>query len=373
MINMKVLQVVPELNSGGVEEVTISFANFLAKEGHESLVLSNGGNLVAELDASGSRHLQLPVHKKSLFSLAHVPALVRLLKEERPDILHLRSRAPAWLCYLAWRKLPQPIRPTLVTTVHGFYSVNSYSAIMTRGQKVLCVSHAIRDYVLANYRKVPPSRLQVVHEGICATDFPYNHHPSPSWMERWQEEFPETKGQRLLVLPGRLTRLKGHETFLHLLARLTEDSDDLHGVIVGGAHPKKKEYAIEMESLADDLGLAKKVTFTGQREDLRDILAISEIAFSLSQQPESFGLTVLEALSLGTPVIGYHDGGVAEILNEIFPTGAVPRDDFEALVQRTSSLLANPQTVPRNETFLSEKSHHETLECYQDLLSASLK
>ena len=136
---MKVIQILPELNAGGVERGTVELAAFLVAGGHEALVISNGGGRVAELERCGARHIALPVHRKSVASLWQVGVLRRVLAEERADILHLRSRVPGWIAWLAWRGMDPRTRPRLVSTVHGFYSVNAYSAIMTRGERVSAV------------------------------------------------------------------------------------------------------------------------------------------------------------------------------------------------------------------------------------------
>jgi glycosyltransferase involved in cell wall biosynthesis len=155
---MKVLQILPELNAGGVERVVMVLSDYLVANGHQSVVVSNGGRMVAPLEKSGARHLALPVHKKSLGSLFQVRPLRRLLAQERPDILHLHSRVPGWVAWLAWRKMNPKTRPRLVSTVHGFYSVNAYSAIMTRGERVIAVSECIRDYVEKDFPKTPKGR-----------------------------------------------------------------------------------------------------------------------------------------------------------------------------------------------------------------------
>ena len=118
---MKIIQILPELHAGGVERGTLELAAFLVAEGHEAIVISNGGRLVAELEQSGARHITLPVHRKSLASLWQVRRLRRILTEEGADILHLRSRVPGWLAWLAWRGMNPRTRPRLVSTVHGFY------------------------------------------------------------------------------------------------------------------------------------------------------------------------------------------------------------------------------------------------------------
>ena len=152
---MKVLQILPELNAGGVERVVLVISDHLVATGHQSVVVSNGGRLVAALEKSGAQHLALPVHRKSLGSLFQVRPLRRILDQERPDILHIHSRVPGWIAWLAGRKMNPQTRPRLVSTVHGFYSVNAYSAIMTRGERVIAVSECIRDYVAQNFPKTP--------------------------------------------------------------------------------------------------------------------------------------------------------------------------------------------------------------------------
>lgn len=371
---MKVLQVLPELDSGGVERGTLELASHLVAQGHESLVVSAGGRMVPDLEAAGSRHLSLAVHRKSPASLLQVRPLRALLREERPDILHLRSRLPAWLAWLAWRQLDPATRPHLVTTVHGFNSVSRYSRIMTCGEKVICVSNAIRQFVLESYPETDPDKLQVIHRGIDPRDYPRGYQPDPSWLDRWHAEFPETAGQRLLVLPGRLTRIKGHRKFIDLIDRLRSGEEgavnrDVHGLIVGGTHPRKQDYANEIKAQVAERGLAAHVTFTGQRSDLREIFAIASLVYSLTTKPESFGRTVLEALSLGTPVIGYDDGGVGEILGRLFPEGAIPRADRDALLARSRALLAAPRApeIPGDHPFQLETMLDEILALYESL------
>ncbi|MDV7394499.1 glycosyltransferase, partial [Arthrospira platensis SPKY1] len=117
----------------------------------------------------------------------------------------------------------QKSRPHLITTVHGMYSVNPYSAIMTKGETVICVSNSVKDYVLCNYPKVSESKLRVVHRGIDPHAYPHGHRPSAEWQKQWHDDFPETKGKFLLTLPGRITRLKGHEDLIRVIASLPKE------------------------------------------------------------------------------------------------------------------------------------------------------
>lgn len=364
---MKVLQMIPEMESGGVERGTLELARHLGATGHESLVVSDGGRMVKQLEACGTRHLTLPVGRKRLSSLQLVPKLRRLFAQEKPDILHLRSRVPAWLAFLAWRGMDPATRPRLVTTVHGFNSVNRYSEIMTCGERVICVSESIRNHVLKHYPRVDPSKLRVVHRGIDPAEYPHGYRPPTEWTEGFHREFPETRGKRLLTLPGRITRLKGHEDFAKILKALSAD-ESLHGVIAGGTHPKKAAYLEEIRALFAAEGLTGRVTFTGGRSDLREILAISSVVLSLTTQPESFGRTVLEALGLGIPVAGYDHGGVGEQLAQLYPAGRISPNDPAAAVSVLKGLLENPPPVPAEHPFTLQAMLEGTLAVYGELL-----
>jgi glycosyltransferase involved in cell wall biosynthesis len=368
---MKVLQILPELNAGGVERVAMVLSDYLVANGHQSVVVSNGGRLVSALEKSGARHITLPVHKKSLGSLFQVRPLRRILAQERPDILHLHSRVPGWLAWLAWRKLDFQIRPRLVSTVHGFYSVNAYSAIMMRGERVIAVSECIRDYVEKNFPQTPKAAIRLVRHGIEPGHSARGFRPDPGWLAQWQKDFPQFIGKQLVVLPGRITRLKGHEDFLKLIAALRNTNPQIHGVIVGDTHPKKRAYLDELKQLVQQLGLTNGITFVGHRSDLREVLAVSAVTCSLSTSPESFGLTTLEALALGRPVIGYDHGGVGELLRDLFPAGRVPLRDEAALLATTQSLLASsPEPKPVQEPFTLAAMCRGTLDVYRELLQA---
>ncbi len=365
---MKVLQVLPEMRGGGVERGTLELADHLAATGHESLVLSGGGRMVEALERGGSRHIAMPVGRKSLLTLALRPAIRELIERERPDILHLRSRVPAWLIHGPWKKLDPSTRPRLVTTVHGFYSVNGYSAIMTRGERVICVSESVRDYVAINYPGTDEEIVRVIPRGIDPARYPFGHRPDAAWRQAFHDEFPATRGKRLITLPGRITRLKGHEDFFGILDRL-RDLDDVHGLVVGGTHPKKAAYAGELRDRVREAGLEDRVTFTGNRDDLREILAISSLVLSLTRQPESFGRTTLEALGMGVPVAGYAHGGVAEQLDRLYPFGRIPPLDPEAAARIIRERLDDPRQVASPNPFTLERMLEGTLAVYRELVS----
>ena len=364
---LTVVQVLPDLESGGVERGTLEVAQELVRRGHRSWVISGGGQLVSRLTGQGSRHLQWPIGEKSLWTLRWVRRLRAFLEEQQVDILHARSRMPAWVAYQAWKGMPEARRPRFVTTVHGLYSVSRYSAVMTKGEKVIAVSDTARRYILDNYPKVDPARIELIHRGVDPTVFPHGYRPADSWSQRWFDQYPFLLERFVLTLPGRLTRLKGHLDFVQLMERLVTDGLPAHGLIVGGEDPRRKRYAQQLREEIAKRGLQERITFTGHRMDVRDIYAASNVVLSLSRKPESFGRTVLEALYMGVPVLGYDHGGVGEILGELFPQGRVPMGDLEALRRGVFSIYDQRPEVPTTHAYDLQGMLDDTLDLYRSL------
>lgn len=365
--SLTVVQVVPWLESGGVEKGTLEIAEALVRYGHRSIVISAHGSMVKELERKGSQHINWDIGKKSLLTLRFVPKLRRMLYQRRVDILHVRSRLPAWIGYLAWRGMNSVCRPRFVTTVHGLYSVKHYSSIMTYGERVIAVSDTARNYITHNYPNVDPHRIQVIHRGVDQQRFFPTFQPDETWLRLWYEHYPQLRDKRVITLPGRLTRLKGHHSFIKLIGALNKRGLNIQGLIVGGEDPKHQDYFEELHLMIKDQGLERAITWTGHREDLREILSVSDVVLSLSTRPESFGRTVLESLSLGTPVVAYAHGGVAEILRRIYPEGCVPMDDFESLLNRVALFLERALPVPRSHPYTLDSMLNMTLKIYREL------
>jgi glycosyltransferase involved in cell wall biosynthesis len=362
---LTVLQLLPALESGGVERGTLEVAQALIEHGHRALVMSAGGRQVAPLVASGAEHFTWPIGEKSFKTLLLVGKLRRFLLEQKVDIIHARSRVPAWIAWLAWRGMNPATRPRFVTTVHGMYGVNRYSRIMTQGERVIAVSNTVRDYILREYPDTPPWRIQVIHRGVDGQAYPHGWKPDPVWQQAFFAQFPNAAGKLLVTLPGRITRLKGHEDFIELIARLKRRGLPVHGLIVGGASTSKRRYLHKLRYRVRSLGLAADISFTGQRDDLKNILAISNLVLSLSTQPESFGRTTLEALRLGVPTAGYDRGGVGEILRTIYPAGLLPPDRLDETCQRIAQLLQQPESVSVSEFFPLQAMLDQTLALYE--------
>jgi glycosyltransferase involved in cell wall biosynthesis len=335
---LTVVQVLPALNAGGVERSTLEIGHALVLAGHRSIAVSAGGRLVERLQAEGSEHVAIDVGRKALRTLRQVRPLAQLFATLKADIVHARSRLPAWVAWRALKSMPAP-RPHFITTVHGLNSPGFYSSIMTRGERVICVSNSVRDHVLRNYPKVNPARLTLIPRGVDPADFPFGFQPDDAWREAFFRDFPMLRGGLLLTLPARGTRLKGHTDAVELLAGLRARGLDARLLLLGARQPGREAYVAELEQAVRRRTVADFVAITAPRNDVREIYAISALILQLSRQPESFGRTVLEALSLCRPVLGYAHGGVGELLSELYPEGRVPLGDITRLIERAAELL----------------------------------
>ena len=255
MVRLSVAQLLPALNGGGVERGTLEVARELVRRGHRSVVISAGGRLVPDLVREGSEHLAWPLGVKSPLTLRCVWPLRRWLTEQRIGILHARSRLPAWIGWLAWRGMDPATRPRFITTVHGLYSVSRYSAIMNRGERVIAVSETVRDYLQRHYPALPAARIQVIQRGVDPSAFPYGYRPSAAWLANWRQQYPQQQDAPVLTLAGRLSRLKGHEDFIELIARLRARGSSVQGLIVGGVEPRRQRYADQLRQKVRSLGL----------------------------------------------------------------------------------------------------------------------
>lgn len=365
---LAVVQLLPALENGGAERSTLEVARALVVAGHRSVVISAGGRMVRQLEAEGSEHVTLDIGSKSLRSLTRIGTLRRTLAAVRPDIVHVRSRMPAWLAWLALRGM-RP-KPAFVTTVHGLNSPGAWSGIMTRGDRVIAVSQSVRDFLLGHYPRVDAGRLTVIPRGIDPEAFPYGYRAEPTWREAFFAEYPQLAGAPLLTLPGRGTRLKGHADAIALIAGLRERGIDARLLLLGIVEHGREAYLREMQQLAETRGVSDIVVFSPPRSDVRDVFAVSDLVLQLSNKPESFGRTVIEALSLCRPVLGYAHGGVGELLAELYPAGRVPAGDVDRLIVRAAELLGRaPPIAPLQRYHLSDMQS-AVLALYEELAAA---
>lgn len=363
---LTVMQLLPELDVGGVERGTVEIAAALVRNGHRAIVVSAGGRLVGELAALGAVHETLAIGRKHVRTLGCIRPLRDLITRHQVDVVHARSRLPAWIGAHAIRGLPTAQRPAWLTTVHGPYSVNRYSRIMTSGERVIAISEFIRAYITDNYPHVTADRIRVIPRGIDRTLYPSGYVPDAGWRAAFFAQYPELDGPRLLVAPGRLTRWKGQEEFVRMVARLVRDGHKVHGLVAGGDGGRGR-FANDLRTLIREHELQAHITLLGNRNDLREILALADIAYSLTIEPEAFGRTTAEALSLGTPVIGYAHGGTGEILRDVLPEGLVPVRNINAAAAATARFLQAPPTVPGDHPYTLSRMQDATLGVYAEL------
>lgn len=367
---LKVIQVLPRLESGGVERGVCELACYLKDHGHEPIVISEGGKMVNLLNSHAVPHVKMQVGSKSPASLLTIRKLRNLFIEQQPHIVHGRSRLPDWLCYLALKKIPKQTRPKFVTSVHGLHSVSQYSSIITKGERIEAVSDTAKDYLISNYSKVQESNIRVIHRGVDPSLYSSAFEPGQNWMNKWQKRMSTMNLDNLpiLTIVGRISRLKGHTHFLKIVENLNKSKNSVIGLIVGEADRHHKRYA---EKLLDQVKMSRElqhsVFFLGTRSDVREIMSKSNVVLSLSSKPESFGRTVLEALSLGTPVVGFDHGGVSEILAELFPDGAVPFGDIGTATEKVTELIHRKVDLPTRK-FTLENMCSQTLSMYQELV-----
>ena len=205
---MKVIQFVPTLDSGGVEQGVLEMSRALVENNHESHVVSAGGRLVDQLIQNGTHHHKWDLHKKNIFSFKHVKPLRKWIMSIDPDVVHVRSRMPAWIVWQALKGIPLNSRPSLVSTIHGLYSVNFYSAIMSKPQNIITVSKAANEYLIKNYIKSSDKNIKLIYRGIDDKEYYKNYKPDQAWLNEWYEMYPDTQNTKLLTIAGRISPLK---------------------------------------------------------------------------------------------------------------------------------------------------------------------
>jgi glycosyltransferase involved in cell wall biosynthesis len=305
---MKIIQILPELYEGGVERGTVDLNRELVARGHESIVLSNGGRLSAQIINDGGEHITIDVCSKNLLTtFSRVKKLKSIIRQLNPDILHARSRVPAWLVYFASKSLNIPF----VTTVHGFNSVNFYSKVMTYGDQVICVSNAIKQYIIKNYN-TSDKKITVIPRGIDLEKFSLSN-LDQDFIANFQEQY-SLKNRYIVTTVGRITQLKDIETFIKALHIAKQDIKNITGLIVGGVREDKQAYFESLQKLVDELGLNENIIFTGSQTQVVEIYHLSNVVVSSSKKPESFGRSAAEALAMNTPVIATNHGGILDIV-----------------------------------------------------------
>ncbi len=315
---MNILQILPELNVGGVETGTLDLAKYLVKLGHKAVVVSNGGKLVKELESYGVIHYQLPVHKKSIFTLLKmIFRLSEIIKKEEIDIVHARSRMPAWIAFFAARRTDR----LFITTCHGYYKEHPFSYVMGWAKRVICPSNVIARHMIDDF-SVPQERIRLIPRSVDLKKF-NSFKPDK---KRQKEEFN-------VAIIGRITPIKGHLHFIKAMAKLARSVPRLKIWIVGDAAPSKEAYKEQLQVLIRRLGLWHCTQFLGTQRDIPAILANLDLLVLPTLTQEAFGRVIIEAQAMGVPVIATKVGGVVDIIEDEKNGLLVPPADPSAIAE----------------------------------------
>jgi len=359
---LNILQILPSLESGGVERGALEIAKYLVEQGHKSYVISSGGRLVSKLQEEGSIHHNMNIGKKSIITLFIVPRLIKFIKQHKIHIVHVRSRLPAWITYIALFFISKN-KPRFITTVHGYNSVSLYSKIMTKGDTVIVVSKFIKEYIVRTY-KINQNKVKLIYRGVPENLKKLNINKFNLWKKNFEKEIPQLLNNKVLTISARISKTKGIDIFIDLISNLISIEKNIHGLIVGEA--KSESYLKFIEKKIKKLNLENKISIVGYRKDIYNIIQYSDITFCLSRVPEPFGRGVIESIKLGTPVIGFDYGGSGEQLKEIFPIGLVKHNNFDQLLEKTKLFLINKPVVEKTKKFTLEEMQQKTLKIYEN-------
>ena len=361
---MKIVQIIPELNEGGVERGVVELNREFVRLEIESFVISAGGKLVNQIEKDGGNHITFDVCSKNIFtSFSRIRGLKKILKNLKPDIIHVRSRVPAWLVHFANKSL----KIKVVSTVHGFNSVGFYSSIMQKADAVICVSNSIKEYIQKHYN-TSENKITVIPRGIDLELFnPKNI--DNSFIENFKKEF-NLENKFIISSVGRVTQLKDYETFIKAILIVKNEIPNVKALIVGGVRSDKEDYLNSLKKLIKELNLEENIIFTGSQSKIEQIYALSNVVISSSKKPESFGRAVAEAICMNKPVIATNHGGVKDIIIEnvngfFFEVG----DDKELArnILKSRTLVFDGYSYISN-TFSLGNMVNKTIEVYKRLV-----
>lgn len=370
-----VMQVIPEIGPGGAEQGCVDICAELARCGAESIVVSNGGPRIAEILRAGGKHITLPVHSKNpLVMMKNIFSLKRLIRKHGVDIVHARSRAPAWSCLYACRGSGA----RFMTTCHAPYKITGgakqfYNSSIAMGERVIAISNFVADYLQKSY-SIDSSRIRIIHRGVALEKF----HPgfvTPERMIKLANTWRIPDGACVVMMPGRLTRWKGHHVLIDAMAQI--DRPDIFCIMVG-ADQNRTEYRKELENTIRSKNLEGRVRIVNHCDDMPAAYMMATVVVSASIEPEGFGRIAMEAQAMGRPVIATDHGGAQETIVRGETGWLVPPGDPEALarsiVEAVSldpmqrAVLATRAMAHIAANFTKECMAAQTLDVYAELL-----
>ncbi len=372
-----ILQVLPRLDTGGVERGTVEIAEGIVQAGGRALVASEGGRMVRELTRVGAEHVTLPLASKKPWVIhRNIERLKALIAERDVKLVHARSRAPAWSARAATRALGVPF----VTTFHGTYNLGpfglkrAYNAVMADGDRVIAISEFIRNHIARIYG-VSGERVTVIHRGVDFSRFDpdrVSQERMIQLVQRWR--LPD--GVPVIVLPGRLTRWKGQEVLIRALAKVRHRP--VRALLVG-SDQGRTGYRDELQALIERLGLTDTVHLVGDCDDMPAAYKLADVVVSASTDPEAFGRVVAEGSAMGRPVIAPNHGAAPEIVVPGGQTGWLfwpeSADDLARALDEALNLTPDEREALKDRAiarvraeFGKDRMVDRTLAVYQDLL-----
>ena len=331
-----VLQVLPHLNSGGLVSGAIEVSSALVKNNFQSYVLSEGGRREREIDRDGGVLLNLNVGSKNpIIIYKNIFKLKKIIEEFKIDIIHARSRAPAWSAYYAAKKTKTPF----VTTFHGTYGIKNnfkkkYNSIMIRSNRVIAISNFIKDHIIENYN-INNDKIITIHRGINISDF-NSLNVTDERLIAFTNKFNIPEDSLVILLPGRLTRWKGHELFIKAIAKLNRK--DILCLFVGD-NQGRKNYLRDLKKLIENYKLTNNFRIIDNQLDMAAVYKLSDVVVSASTDPEAFGRVVAEAQAMGRPTITANHGGAPEIILDGVTGWLFKPNDIEDLAEKISIAL----------------------------------
>ena len=375
---MKILQVLPALEQGGVEWDAVELALAMRAQGIENGIASAGGGLVSRIAAVGVAHHELPLATKNpLKIIANAKRIAKLVKEGGYDLVHVRSRAPAWSVEIAAKRTGFP----WLATYHGVYGTKPewfklrYNRVMLRGRKTICVSNFVQRHVESTYHP-QEGQLVTIHDGADTSRF-FPAAVSSESVANYRTSLGFAADAPLVVMAGRLTRWKGQHILLEAVARMRHEKV---GVLFVGSDQGRVEYSNELKALAAKLPSGKKAVFLDRSDDMPLVYAAGTVAVNASSgQPEAFGRVIPEAQAMGTLVVGTAHGGACETIEDGKTGFLVPPGDVGALAAKLDEIL-DLTVEERNklreaairsvrDNFSVETTCRKTLALYREILS----
>jgi len=307
---MKIIQILPELNEGGVERGVMDFNKEFVKLGYTSIVVSKKGKLSPQIHKDGGQHIELDVCSKNIFTLPYrILKLRQLIKSLSPDIIHARSRLPAWMVYFANKGLEF----NFVTTIHGLNSIKKYSKIMTMGDRVIAVGDAVKQHVVKGY-SLNPDEINVINRGVDIDEFnPENI--NTVFLEEFKNKH-NLKNRYVISSIGRVTWLKDYETFIKAISKVKATIPNVTGLIVGGVRQDKQDYLNSLKDLTKKYQVEDNIIFAGSQSNIAEVYYLSNIVVNASLKMGNIGRTIVESLAMNTPVIATSYEGLTNIIED---------------------------------------------------------